>query len=1378
MKKKLQFLSSLVVMLCMSIFANAQKDVTATYLTNADLSTVDNGWTYYSDAFKYTDWKTDGDVPVVEFYSQWNAGASQSIAQKDFKFSQKVTLPAGVYRIVVNAFYRNGAGDGTNENKAWIFAGKQKKNVEALTEAGVADYTGSNDLYKAANAFSKGDFSNSFEFTVAKEQEVELGFQGFFNTSLSWCILGPVKLYLVKAIEIKSWYDASKFTAKDYEGFTEVVSDEQWSPGSWQPAPQYYKDGTTVKMVKTQPEVAAARYDADGDYIEVKSNDMPVSDYDCQFWMQIPEELRANGTKIEVSMQAWADADITVQPQIHAAPSAWKDNSNPKATFVAGKWTDIKYCFTINKDGVENYCFNLSDQGTEKARTYRFRNIEFVAGKADWYYTTEFHAKDYKDPSASYSDSDNPHPAARYVADDEVGYIEVISNAGATQTYNSQLWIQIPEQYVGKSTKMTMEVQASKAIKTPESFQATATGNGWGCNPGPGSGVEFKVGEWTTITRILNTKDVKSTGTWKDRQADQYCLDLSEASGDKEAITYKFRNVKFDKAQEAWYTDIEIIAKDYKKGDETYTNSDTEKFPAARYVYDDKGDYVEVVSNANRADEWDSQIWIEIPSSWVGKKVKMTMDVQASKEVSAAAAYHSFPGGNHWGPGAGDAVPFKVGEWTSIERILNTKDVKCNKGEQVKYYVLNLSNDEKGAGTGITYQFKDIAWSEAPVTAWEDVIPLQDFEAGYTGAADEPIYFLSKENVIAEGDTHRARIVEGAGKDSSKGIEFRTQGGSANWDSQFEIRFPYQLPNGTKYKLEFDYKCDATGNFGTQSWDGAVGSYATGGTAAMSISADEVGTWKHYSQEYTVNYTRKDGDGNVTNEGLRWDVFDLAQSGQPKAILFIDNISVQVPEGTLPFKDAEGKEIAPDYLSATEYPIYEYVDPATLDWSDNILENGDLSTDDMDEFVLKNNDVEDPEMLPAERTEIGGAYEIDIETAARPTDGDGNMGGNDHDAQFFVRLPYVLPKGKKFNLEFDLYAEHLNTLAIQAHAEPGQYKGNLSSVKTDTSGEGIVHYQEYLTAPENMRTIAFNLAVADATTYGFSNIKVQIVKDDEADIKAATEAADATSLWAETLALNIACNEARNTETEGKGYDEALVKDLDDAFAAGKAELKKKEEEVTKESLAAATKAIEDAIAALKAAAPEEFLDMPELDDSYIEIAQTPAVGFDNAESEKGEYKGVEYTSYTASGMSVAFKMTDIDVTGCDKIYVYFAQPVKAGWKKAFWGIEGPDGCVDIEAGTEMIEFDLTEKLGDTSAIKEEDGKTILKEAVLIYLWGAEVPLNAKVYGVYKHKVGEADAINEVAEDAALKDGKYFIDGQIVIVKNGVKYNAAGVAIQ
>ena len=574
-------------------------------------------------------------------------------------------------------------------------------------------------------------------------------------------------------------------------------------------------------------------------------------------------------------------------------------------------------------------------------RTIYFDDVQIVRG-SEWYLNNEFHAKDYQDPTAKYSDGQDPHPAARFVSDAEGGYVEVISNANAGQTYNSQLWIAIPEKYVGTSTKMTMEVQASKAIKCPESFQATATGNGWGCNPGPGNGVDFTVGKWTTVERVLKTNGVKSTGTWKNLQADQYCLDLSEASGDKEAITYKFRNVKFEDAEEAW---TETMAYRVKVTPfvEGVKQPDTNDAPTYSFgTGGEEGGYFEVTAAGKQEQTYETQFFFQIadvaPSKALKKNetVKLSFKIKAlatetlaaGTEIQAGGGFHGSYDGANWMAGA-PAAKFKVGEWTPVELTLDISEY--DKGVPTCYSI-DLSQD----ANPITYLIDEVSatWAEAPVLDWVDLIPLQDFEAGYTGADDEIFYFLSKENVIAADDTHRSRIVEGAGKDSKYGIEFRTQGGSANWDSQFEIRFPYQLPNGTKYRIEFDYMVNATANFGTQSWDGGVGSYASGGTKAMTVKEGEVNTWLHYSDEYKIS----------RDNGLRWDVFDMAQSGQPNAIVFIDNIRVQVPSGTLPIKDTEGKEVAPDYLSATEYPIYEYVDPTTLDWSENILKNGDLST--------------------------------------------------------------------------------------------------------------------------------------------------------------------------------------------------------------------------------------------------------------------------------------------------------------------------------------------------------------------------------------------------------------------------------------------------
>ena len=103
---------------------NAQEDVTSQYLTNADLMSLD-GWSYGDDGYNYEAWRTDGDVPVIEFYHTWNSNAGAPIGNtRHFHFTQTVTLPAGDYRISVNAFYREGNGNGTNNDKAWIFAGE------------------------------------------------------------------------------------------------------------------------------------------------------------------------------------------------------------------------------------------------------------------------------------------------------------------------------------------------------------------------------------------------------------------------------------------------------------------------------------------------------------------------------------------------------------------------------------------------------------------------------------------------------------------------------------------------------------------------------------------------------------------------------------------------------------------------------------------------------------------------------------------------------------------------------------------------------------------------------------------------------------------------------------------------------------------------------------------------------------------------------------------------------------------------------------------------------------------------------------------------------------------------------------------------------
>ena len=195
MKRKLLFAVMTLITGAWSLSANAQEDITSQYLTNADLSTIGTGWTYFSDSYKYGAWRnhnTETVTPCVEFYAGWG-----SLEHTDFKFSQTVTLPAGDYRIAVNAFFRNtNDGDGTNPNRAWIFAGTKTQNVVGLTNGGLSAWSSAgDDMDKAAAAFKSGAFSNAFDFTLTEEQTIEIGFQGRFAAIRQWCILGPVKLY-------------------------------------------------------------------------------------------------------------------------------------------------------------------------------------------------------------------------------------------------------------------------------------------------------------------------------------------------------------------------------------------------------------------------------------------------------------------------------------------------------------------------------------------------------------------------------------------------------------------------------------------------------------------------------------------------------------------------------------------------------------------------------------------------------------------------------------------------------------------------------------------------------------------------------------------------------------------------------------------------------------------------------------------------------------------------------------------------------------------------------------------------------------------------------------------------------------------------------
>lgn len=805
-------------------------------------------------------------------------------------------------------------------------------------------------------------------------------------------------------------------------------------------------------------------------------------------------------------------------------------------------------------------------------------------------------------------------------------------------------------------------------------------------------------------------------------------------------------------------------------------------------------------------------------------------------EIQAGGGFHKSYDGAGWMPISNQAgsVTIKIGEWTEIEKEITVLD------DQVTNFSLDLSYDSKP----ITYRFDDVSFEyikgaedwynnnvitiagvdgQAPYTFGDGA------EGGYVEVAGGKIISFEIPESLRGAEVEIGLKVKASAATETADISFTTEWADASvvFDATEATAYTLALPEGD-VKFDFD-ELSIKKYYAPVEWGDLV-EVPVEGTLVTEKDWTQETSFPYWSADLPEGCTRTIENGlvieNTKTDGDPWanQMFTLDgltfEAGKEYVLRYTLKINGEGdiradvgPWGKNLVKAPDTQTLENGYRQVVfgigpceqEYTgahaiwqsrkflgkiIIEKVelfditpDYAAKDWSDNIVPNGDLATDDMSAFILKNNDVENPEMLLTEKSAIGDGFEIGIETAARPTDGEGQVGGNDYDAQFFVRLPYVLPQGTLFNLEFDLYADKINTLAIQAHGEPGQWKGNMSSVTTNPAGSGIVHYQKYLSAPADMRSIAFNLAVDKDATYGFSNIKVQIVNDDKATIEEATATADATTLWAETLALNEACHAGRIAETEG--CTEASVKALTDAIAAGKAALAPAEGDPapTKESLTAAAKAITDAIAGLKK-------DAPALADTDLTKEMFFTWTAVDATAEKTTQAGCDYNVGTSTGMPYGdgtvneYNYADLSA------YDHLAITATEGEPRLLFNRAAQDdhqGPLSVELPRDygQNKYEAVVDNGDGSktyvinlkAIVEKDGYAHL-HAIKGANWANTTVTEMKLFVGESKYTDVLTGIADVETAGAVKDGKYFINGQIVIVKNGVKYNAAGVAIK
>ena len=259
-------------------------------------------------------------------------------------------------------------------------------------------------------------------------------------------------------------------------------------------------------------------------------------------------------------------------------------------------------------------------------------------------------------------------------------------------------------------------------------------------------------------------------------------------------------------------------------------------------------------------------------------------DYAASKAAKATTQAHGAPGDyQHWAA-IGD-VNFTT-EWQHFSADITVDDAMAKgdngngTGEGMLSIAFNLAEEK----TATEYYFDNFGvWAQIPepVQEWENLIVNSDME----GESME-CFYVTEQGV---GGPFVAVATEGIGKDGSKAVKVQSADNPAqDWDSQFFIRLPYQLPAGTQYKVSFDYKADKAGDFDTQA-HADPGQYIHWACAGSGSFTTE---WQTYEKEGTVP---AECDGSSAQKTFQTIAFNLAKNRVATEFIF-DNVKFEIPK--------------------------------------------------------------------------------------------------------------------------------------------------------------------------------------------------------------------------------------------------------------------------------------------------------------------------------------------------------------------------------------------------------------------------------------------------------------------------------------------------
>ena len=303
---------------------------------------------------------------------------------------------------------------------------------------------------------------------------------------------------------------------------------------------------------------------------------------------------------------------------------------------------------------------------------------------------------------------------------------------------------------------------------------------------------------------------------------------------------------------------------------------------------DSSNKVIVITSNDNAENDHDSQLFITLPENQhfnLGDVVRLRMRVKAEAKGGAGSQFHNAPGDYIFYDGIG-TINFKT-VWTNFdsgEKEVTAARLNDNGHGPARTIAFNLS--VKG-GVSNTFYIDEVQLlvKRAPVIEnWVDL--LENAEPGET-------FFKTEQGLggpwaIEDGDISI----------------LSADNPSTDWDTQFFVRLPKKLTEGTKYKVSFKYQASQAGGADTQ-------------------AHFEPGGYKHWafigSPSFTTSEQTYENEGSISSDqnGIYTIAFNLAKN-KKETTFYLSDFKFEVPEDT--YATLEDAPAVPDYLFTPENP--------------------------------------------------------------------------------------------------------------------------------------------------------------------------------------------------------------------------------------------------------------------------------------------------------------------------------------------------------------------------------------------------------------------------------------------------------------------------